>query len=489
MLKLFDAPIFRILRRRQAASTGTATIDVAAAPPLAPLAPVDLSDRGQVTGVLEIAARIGEILISAGSTNSDASDQVKAVTESFGLWFVHVDLTSNRIRLFANVSEDRRNPVTVVRVVAPAPQNFRKLMQVDRLIRDIHSGHASPLDAETRLDAIHRAPDPIGLPGVVASFAVMSGAVAFLLGGNIPVALISTIAGAVIIWMSAWLGKHGLPIFFQNTAGGIFVAFLAAITYDWGQYLGLSIRPSMVIATSIIVMVAGLTLVQAIQNGVTSAPITGTARLFDAIIITAGIVAGIAIGVSLAGSLGFSLPPVETVPVPNFASNTVRVLGSIFATSGFARACYADWPSVFISALTAACGSSLFYFVLIPQGVGDITGSTLTSVLIGLIGGFLGRRYLIPPLIISIAGITPLLPGSAIYRGLYGLLHDQILVGFSNLSYAIAIATALSSGVVFGEWIARRFRRPPSLDHYRRFTRKLVRNRRKKIYKQIAAGN
>lgn len=406
MLKLFDAPLFRTLKRRQEASTGTATIDVAAAPALAPIAPVDLTDRGQVTGVLEIAARIGEILIVAGTTNSDASRQVSAVTESFGLWNCHVDMTSNRIRLFANVSDDRRNPVAVVRIITPAAQNFRKLILVDRLIRDIHSGKASPINAETRLDAIDRSKDPMGLFGFVASFAVMSGAVALLLGGDIPVSLISTLAGGTIMWMSAKLGDLGLPIFFQNTAGGIFVAILATVAYKWGLFFGLQLRPSMIIATSIIVMVAGLTLVQAIQNGVTAAPISGTARLFDAIIITAGIVAGIAIGASLAATLGYPLPPVETLPVPNLASQTVRVIGSTLASAAFARSCYADWPSVVISGVTAMMGSSLFYFVLVPTGVNDITATATTAVIIGLVGGLLGRRYQIPPLVISIAGIT-----------------------------------------------------------------------------------
>ncbi|CAB0757676.1 amino acid transporter [Corynebacterium diphtheriae] len=482
MLKLFDAPLFRTLKRRQEASTGTATIDVAAAPALVPIAPVDLTDRGQVTGVLEIAARIGEILIVAGTTNSDASRQVSAVTESFGLWNCHVDMTSNRIRLFANVSDDRRNPVAVVRIITPAAQNFRKLILVDRLIRDIHSGKASPINAETRLDAIDRSKDPMGLFGFVASFAVMSGAVALLLGGDIPVALISTLAGGTIMWMSAKLGDLGLPIFFQNTAGGIFVAILATVAYKWGLFFGLQLRPSMIIATSIIVMVAGLTLVQAIQNGVTAAPISGTARLFDAIIITAGIVAGIAIGASLAAALGYPLPPVETLPVPNLASQTVRVIGSTLASAAFARSCYADWPSVVISGVTAMMGSSLFYFVLVPTGVNDITATATTAVIIGLVGGLLGRRYQIPPLVISIAGITPLLPGSAIYRGLFGLLNEQILVGFSNLTYAFAAATALSAGVVFGEWIARRLRRPPSLAHYRKVAVRIMRARRRNVF-------
>ncbi|RRO98095.1 amino acid export carrier protein, partial [Corynebacterium bovis] len=70
------------------------------------------------------------------------------------------------------------------------------------------------------------------------------------------------------------------------------------------------------------------------------------------------------------------------------------------------------------------------------------------------------RRYLIPPQITAIAGITPLLPGLALYRGMYAMLNNQFVVGFSSLAAALATATALGAGVVLGEWVARRLRRP-----------------------------
>ena len=65
-----------------------ATVDTAmAAPPPSPLAPVDLTDPAQVTGVMEIAARIGEILIFSGSSNSDARAQVYLAAASYGLHY------------------------------------------------------------------------------------------------------------------------------------------------------------------------------------------------------------------------------------------------------------------------------------------------------------------------------------------------------------------------------------------------------------------
>ena len=95
-----------IKRRRGAIST-----------PLAPLAPIDLTDRTTVTAVLDVVAKIGEVLISAGATNADAGLQMRYVAESFGVFNSHVDITYTRMRLFAKVQDDPGKPVAMVRIV------------------------------------------------------------------------------------------------------------------------------------------------------------------------------------------------------------------------------------------------------------------------------------------------------------------------------------------------------------------------------------
>ena len=91
----------------------------------------------------------------------------------------------------------------------------------------------------------------------------------------------------------------------------------------------------------------------------------------------------------------------------------------------------------------------------------------MAATLIGLFGGLLSRRFMIPPLITAVSGITPLLPGFALYRGMYSLLNDRPSIGFSSMATAFAIATSLAAGVVLGEWIARRLRRPRIATAYR----------------------
>ena len=89
------------------------TVDAAkAAPPPSPLAPVDLTNPAHLTGVMEIAARIGEILISSGNSNSDVRAQIHSVLSAYGLYRAHVDITTKTITIHANIGTiNERIPV------------------------------------------------------------------------------------------------------------------------------------------------------------------------------------------------------------------------------------------------------------------------------------------------------------------------------------------------------------------------------------------
>lgn len=447
-----------------------ATIDaVGAAPPPSPLAPVDLTDTTQVAAVMDVAARIGDILLSSGTSNKDASAQIHAVTAAYGLVYCHVDITLNTITVFTNIGvDDQLTPVSVFRVVGKMTTDFSKLSAVDRLIRSIQAGATPPEVATKILDELYATPATYGFRTSLVGWGGMGASVAVLLGGSWLQAVISCLVSVLIIAGSAWLGKHSLPLFFQNVYGGFVATLPAAAAYFIATGQGLSVVPSQIVASGIVVMLAGLTMVQSLQDGITGAPVTASARFFETLLLTGAIVGGVGLGIQVTQLMGISLPPLESAAAPNYASALAKALAGAFASASFALACYAEIGSVFISGLTALAGSLLYYFVLIPSGLGVVTSTAIAATVIGLAGGLLARRFLIPPLITAIAGITPMLPGLSIYRGMYAALNEQMLAGFTNLAIALSLCSALAAGVVLGEWIARRLRRPPRLRLYPR---------------------
>jgi flavodoxin len=70
-----------------------------------------------------------------------------------------------------------------------------------------------------------------------------------------------------------------------------------------------------------------------------------------------------------------------------------------------------------------------------------------------------GTQHLTPPLVVSISGIVPVLPGLSLLHGIYAVLNDRLAVGFASVLGALAISTALAAGVTLGEWGSWRVRK------------------------------
>ena len=170
--------------------------------------------------------------------------------------------------------------------------------------------------------------------------------------------------------------------------------------------------------------------------------------------------------------MGVGLPPIETMlGRPSLDSVVWRILGGATAAAAFAVTCFAEKPAIFVSFITAAAGSTIYYVFLIPFGTDRFMATAACAMVVGLAGGLIARRTMISPVITAVAGVTPFLPGSGIYRGMYAVMNEQMVVGLTNIFSAIATCMALAGGVVFGEWLARRLRAPQEYLPYRALKR------------------
>ncbi len=120
-------------------------------------------------------------------------------------------------------------------------------------------------------------------------------------------------------------------------------------------------------------------------------------------------------------------------------------------------ASYAERRALVFAAVAGAAGFAVFGVLQHIAG-GTLMASAAAATVVGFAGGVLSRRYRIPPLVIAVSGITPLLPGLAVYRGLFAMTNSDPVTGLSEMSAALGIGAALASGVVLGEWMARSLR-------------------------------
>lgn len=427
---------------------------------VAPRKPIAIDDEAAITEVLDLAAKIGAVLLDSGTGAIDTRRQIEFVAGIYGLEDVDIDVTFNTIIVCAQRGNNLP-PVTCVRTVYARSLDFTRLAHVDRLVRRIRHLAISPATAHGIVDEITRASHPYPYWVANAGWGVMASGISILLGGTWVVWLTALITTIIIVSLNRRLARAGTPIFFQQFAGGFIAVVPAALLFHWREELalGASFVPSQIIAAGIVVLLSGLSLVGSVQDAITGAPITGTARFSEVVLLTGGILAGVALGLRIVESVGIILPGLGTQMPFGPADIAARIVGGAIAAGAFAVGSYAERRAIPV-ALGAGAVASAVAFGLALTDSGTILSSATAAVVVGLVGGLAARRALTPPLVVAVAGITPLLPGLAIYRGLYGIMSDQSLAGFSQVAGALTTGCALAAGVTLGEFIARSLRRP-----------------------------
>ncbi|HEY5854754.1 MAG TPA: threonine/serine exporter family protein [Aldersonia sp.] len=442
---------------RRLIAESEATVDAETDAPT-PLRPIDLTDDASVAAVLDLAVRVGEVTLSSGTGVIDTVAQVKFIAATYGLARCDVDVTYNSI----TISADRgptRPPASTMRIVHYRSLDFTRLAAVDRLTRRIRLQAVPPDEAYRALIAITSAPHPYNRWVATLAWSGMAAAIGAFLGGGALVVVVSFFTTMVIDRTNRILNKFGLPFFFQNVVGGAIAAAPAITLFTFADDLGIDINPSQVIAAGIVVLLSGLSLVGSVQDAITGAPITAAARLLEVVMMTGGIIAGVAFTLRVAVVLDAKVPVLSALAPPDLTEFPTKIIAGAIATLMFALASYAERRALTAAALGGAAGIAC-YLIVAHLGFGPVVASSLAATVVGFAGGTMARRAYTPPLVVAVAGITPLLPGLALYRGLYATLNDQLLVGISSLLGAFAVGSALAAGVTLGEWFARVLRHP-----------------------------
>lgn len=396
---------------------------------------------------LGLALRIGESMLAVGASAADVTATVLRVADAYGLPSCQVDVTFTSL----TVSYDRDDavPLTLMRIVRPRGMDYSRLQGVTDLARAIGAGTLEIEDAHRRLDRVVSAPDTYRRPVHALGWAGVAGSIGVLLGGGWLVALVAALTTAVIEQMIRMLDRRGLPMFFQQASGAAVATGTAVLLAAWD----VDVPSSLVVAAGIVVLLAGLSFVGSAQDAISGFPVTAAARAFEVLTLTAGIVVGIAAVLDLAQRARVPLAVVDLSPstVP-FAVALVAAAGiaGFWALASHARpraVAVATAAGALAWATSSAAGA---------VGAGPAVASAAAAVVVGFCGESLTDRLRVPPLLVAVCGIVPLLPGLAIYRGLFAVVVDgDVPGGLESLVGAAAIGLGLAAGVTLGEYLGR----------------------------------
>ena len=397
---------------------------------------------------LGLALRIGESMLAVGASAADVTATLLRVAAAYGLASCQVDITHTSL----TISFDREDalPFTLMRIVRPRGLDYTRLQGVTELARAVVAERLDVEDAHRRLDRVVSAPHPYRRGVHALGWAGVAGSVGFQLGGGWLVALIAALTTASVEHVIRALDRRGLPMFFQQAAGAAVVTGVAVLLVVGD----VDVRSSLVVAAGIVVLLAGLSLVGAAEDAISGFPVTAGARAFEVLTLTAGIVAGIAGVLDLAQRAQLPLT-VAADPAPSGVPFAVALAAAASIAGSWALASYARARAVGVATLAGALAWTT-YSVAGAFGAGPAVASAVAAGVVGFCGEALTDRLRISPLLVAVCGIVPLLPGLAIYRGLFAIVVEADLSGgLGALVGALAIGLALAAGVSLGEYLGR----------------------------------
>ncbi|WP_158848258.1 threonine/serine ThrE exporter family protein [Saccharothrix deserti] len=409
-----------------------------------------LPDDSTVHLVLDLALRVGEAQMAGGAGAADVTTTILAVTNAYGLPHTEVDVIYTSITVSCHRGTEAA-PVTLMRVVRSRSVDYTRLAAVEALIRRITADDTPAVEAYAEIDRISRADHPYPRWVATLAWAGMAGAVAFLVGGGPVLAATAAVVTALIDRVGRLLNRRALPFFFQQVVGGALATSVAVAMY--ATDLLPDLRPSLLIATGIVVLLSGLSLVGTVQDAITGYNVTAAGRTVEAGLLTAGLIAGIAL--TLRAAVQFGVRTNIADPLPPLIPEVPMQFAAGAATSAFfALASYAPPRALPVAAAAGAVGTTS-YGLLALIGTNAITSAAVAATVVGFGGQIVSRRLRTPPLVVAVAGMVPLLPGWTTYRGLYQLTAEGDAAGLSTLVLAAGTALALASGVVLGEHLGR----------------------------------
>lgn len=406
----------------------------------------DTDTTHEIYRAMDLSLRVGEILLSSGAGAADVKSMMLAVTSACGLRNCSHDI--NFTTLSVSYQQDPDSPPeTHMRTVQRRGLDYGALSDVDRMLRRLVSGEIDRAEASAIVNEIMSSKRPYSRTVVTLAAGVMAGGLSLLLGGNLLVFAVTVAMACVIDIAGRWLSARRIPSFYQQILG----AAIATVTAVGLNELHAPANPSLIVASGIIMLLSGISIVGAVQDALTGYYVTGSARTFEAILLTGGVIAGVSMGLALAQNFGANLT--ITIFEPSLADLPKQLTGAVIASVAFAVSC-----QVPLRALAGLGLVGLFAQLLYQSTVAALfpsVASGIASFGVGLVAFHVGRQIRVPPLVVVTVGVVALLPGGAIYRGLYMLLVDAKPMGVIELLGAITIAVALAAGAILGEYVAQ----------------------------------
>lgn len=396
------------------------------------------SYAARIAFVVELAER----LHSYGTTAQRLEGAVTAVAQKLRL---ECEPWSNPTGLILTFSDPNRplgdSDTTRVIRLPPGENDLYRLSETDRIAEEVMAGRLDLAAGHAALEQLDRPRSKRWRAMQVVAYGLAAGAVASLLRLpwlDIGVAAINGLMIGLLVDISGSRPR------FKEALEAIAAMFAATMTVLVASFIA-PLNQNTVIIASLIVLLPGLALTNAVNELTSQHLVSGTARFAGALTTVVKLAVGTVIALYLTDLIG--LQPQIRASRPQEA--WVEWCGIAIAAYAFAvlfRAHRSDYSKVMAA---AAGGYLISRFVGLAWG--SPAGIFLAALTLTAVGNAYARWGNRPGAIIRVPGIIMLVPGSVSLRGLLSMIQQQdVNVGQDAVLAVLNILLALIAGLIFG---------------------------------------
>lgn len=235
--------------------------------------------------IIHISAAAGKIILENGGETYRVEETMSRICNAFGIELAESFVTPTGIMI--SVTTDSNQTITIVKRIKNRTVNLEKIAKVNDLSRNIKTQGLTLEQVQKELNTINATKRYSDKTLVLFSCITVS-FFTLMFGGDFYDFCTSFFIGGLIKIVSLALGKVNMNDFFINVLGGALAALLALLAVNFN----LASHVDKIIIGSIMLLVPGLAITNAIRDTIAGDLLAGISRALEAILIAVAIAAG-----------------------------------------------------------------------------------------------------------------------------------------------------------------------------------------------------
>lgn len=388
--------------------------------------------------VMQVASEAGHIMLENGAEIFRVEETMERITRHYGIDSGHFFVLSNGIITSGGTSYSN------VEFIPFKGAHLEKVVEVNRLSREIESGQCSIEEARKRLAGIRAIKTEPFLIQIMAS-AVGSGSFCAIFGGGISDCLVSFVVGMLLYAFVLMVCRWGLSKIVTNILGSVVATAMCIVFYR----LGLGQNPGNMIIGSLIPLIPGVPFTNGIRDLANEDYIAGSTRMIDALTVFFCIAAGVALTFLVDGRIEngiILLDGMKTDPVT--ALWPVQLIAAFLGTAGFAVIYGVPRDQYLPVGLCGLAGWTVYLIMVRMTGASVIESTFVATLAVVIVSRFMAVQRRCPVIVFQICGVFTLIPGAGIFWTAYYVVIKELGMAVATGFTAIGVAIAIVLGIV-----------------------------------------